>query len=78
MRYQSFRLQVWQSDRFGQAQWSARLEGLQDGRHQRFHSADALLAYLGARLDTDIQDAEHTENELSWFHDQGERKTDDD
>jgi hypothetical protein len=54
------------------------LEGLQDGRHQRFHSADALLAYLGARLDTDIQDAEHTENELSWFHDQGERKTDDD
>lgn len=69
MRYQSFRLQVWRSDRFGYAQWCARLEGLQDGQDQRFTSSDALLSHLRALLGpeqhADLQRAEHIEDETS-------------
>jgi hypothetical protein len=49
--YESFRLQVWRGNRHGRVQWSARLEGLQDGRYSQFHSPDALLTYLRALLD---------------------------
>lgn len=55
MRYQSFMLQVWRSDRFGHAQWSAKLEGLQDGRHLRFDSPGALLSHLHTLLDLEHQ-----------------------
>jgi hypothetical protein len=51
VRYESFRLQVWRSNRHGRVQWSARLEGLQDGRHSQFNSPDALLSHLHALLD---------------------------
>ena len=82
MRYQSFRLQVWRSDRFGHAQWCARLEGLQDGRSHRFSSAEALLSHLHMQLDLDqhagSQRPKHEDNETPSSHDQQERKTDDD
>ena len=53
MRYASFRLQVWHSNRLGRIQWSARLEGLQDGHRMQFSSPDALLTHLRALLDPD-------------------------
>jgi hypothetical protein len=55
MRYQSFRLQVWRSDRFGYAQWSARLEEMQDGQCHRFTSPDALLSHMQALLAVEQQ-----------------------
>lgn len=50
MRYQSFRLQVWRSDRFGYAQWSAQLEEMQGGHSHRFTSPAALLSHMQALL----------------------------
>ena len=49
--YCSFLLRVWHSSRANGRQWSARLEGLQDGQHLRFADLDALLAHLRALLD---------------------------
>jgi hypothetical protein len=66
MRYQSFRLQVWRSDRFGYAQWSALLEEVQDGQNHRFTSPDALLSHLHALLALEhgaVQQAEHIDND---------------
>jgi hypothetical protein len=81
MRYQSFRLQVWRSDRFGLAQWSALLEGPQGGRHVRFTNTDALLSHLHTLLTLDqhagAQPSEPSENETSWPFSQRERKIDD-
>ncbi len=51
--YQSFLLRVWRSSRTNGRQWSARLEGLQDGELLRFADLDALLAHLRALLDAD-------------------------
>ena len=55
MRYQSFRLQVWRSDRYGYAQWAAKLEDLQDGQYYRFTTTGALLSHLQALLDPEEQ-----------------------
>jgi len=49
--YQSFLLRVWRSNRTNGRQWSARLEGLQDGERLQFANLDALLAHLHALLD---------------------------
>jgi len=49
--YRSFMLRVWRSSRPNGRQWSARLEGLQDGQRLRFADLDALLAHLRALLD---------------------------
>jgi hypothetical protein len=53
VQYDSFRLQVWRSSRHDRIQWSARLEGLQDGWHIQFSSPDALLCHLRSLLDPD-------------------------
>ncbi len=44
-------LRVWRSSQPNGWQWSARLEGLQDGQHRRFADLDALLTHLRALLD---------------------------
>jgi len=49
--YRSFMLRVWRSSRANGWQWSARLEGLQDGERLRFANLDALLAHLRVLLD---------------------------
>jgi hypothetical protein len=76
MRYQSFRLQVWRSDRFGYAQWSARLEENLHGECHRFTSPDALLAHLHALLaveqQADAQPPKPGENETAWPQSQEE------
>lgn len=53
VRYNSFLLRLWRGSRHGRPQWSARLEGLQDGRRVQFGSADDLLAHLQALLAAD-------------------------
>jgi hypothetical protein len=53
MRYDSFRLRVWRGTRHDRVQWSARLEGLQDGVEFRFNAPDALFAHLRTVLDVD-------------------------
>jgi len=50
-QYQSFLLRVWCSSRPTGLQWSAQLEGLQDGGRLRFADLDALLTYLRTLLD---------------------------
>jgi len=53
VQYESFLLRIWRGSRHDRPQWSARLEGLQDGQHLQFGSADALLAHLQALLAAD-------------------------
>ena len=48
--YRSYLLRVWRSSRTNGQQWSARLEGLQDGQHSQFTDLDALLAHLHVLL----------------------------
>src|SRR5579859_5767689 len=54
--YDSFLLRVWRSSRHDRLQWSARLEGLQDGRHARFTSVEELLTHLRSLLSADLPD----------------------
>lgn len=79
MRYQSFRLQVWRSDRFGYAQWSARLEEMQDGQCHRFTSPDALLSHMQTLLaveqQLDAAPSKQAEDETAWPASQEERST---
>ncbi|HEY8285504.1 MAG TPA: hypothetical protein VIJ28_14060 [Chloroflexota bacterium] len=53
MRYDSFRLRVWRGTRHDRVQWSARLEGLQDGVELTFNSPMALFEHLRVLLDPD-------------------------
>lgn len=54
-QYHSFLLRVWRSSRHARRQWSARLEGLQDGQHRQFTDLDALLTHLRGVLDPDAR-----------------------
>ena len=80
MRYQSYRLQVWQSDRFGYVQWSARLEEMQGGENHRFSSPNALLSYLQSLLTLDlhpiVESPNRVENEGIRTPDRQEETTD--
>ena len=49
-RYQSYLLRVWSSGRHERRQWSARLEGRQDGQHRRFTDMESLIAGLRGLL----------------------------
>jgi len=57
LRYQSYVLRVWRGSRRDRHRWSARLEGLQDGQHQRFADLDTLLAALRGLLAADALDS---------------------
>ncbi len=52
--YRSFLLRVWRSNRSTGQQWSARLEGLQDGQRQQFTDVDALLVHLRGLLAAEL------------------------
>jgi len=51
LHYRSYLLRVWRGSRHDRHRWSARLEGLQDGRRLQFTDLEALLAHLRALLD---------------------------
>ncbi len=53
LQYRSYVLRVWRGSRRDRHRWSARLDGLQDGRRLQFTDLDALLAHLRALLDAD-------------------------